>query len=114
MSWIEDTIGKVEKRMQEAGITFDRRLKDLEGLSVKEDERIARERFESGWKDDLREMLGPVDEALKRGEGVQGLVSLLGDVVVALITRRARDAVSHHYFLQQIRLLEERLAKLEA
>jgi len=115
MSSLEDEINKAEKRMQEAGITFDGRLKDLEALSVEESERIARKRFESGWKDELREMLGPLEEALRRGEAVQGLVRLLvGDVVTYLTAWRARDAVSRHYLFRQIRLLEQRLEKLEA
>ena len=113
---IEDGIDKIEKRRQEAGVTFDRRLKDLEAMSVEQNEDIAREAFESGWKDELREMLGPLEEALRRDEAVEvPLVRLLlGDVVPDLIVSRATHAVPHHYLFRQIRQLEQRLHKLEA
>lgn len=114
MSWIEDAINKAEKMMRERGPTFEQRLKYLEALSVEENERIVRERLESGWKDELRALLGPFDEALQRGEAVEALSVLLSDLVAELIRHRVRDAVSHHYLFQEVKLLKERLAKLEA
>lgn len=112
-SSIEDAIDKIEKRKQKAGLTFDVRLKDLETMSIEQNERIAREALESGWKDEFRTMLGPLYEGLRRGEEAKGLVGVLMDVVADIIAWRATHPVSHHYLFRQIRLLEQRLEKLE-
>jgi len=91
-------------------------LKDLEALSLEESERIAREAFDSGWKDDLRSTLRPLDEALQHGEPIEGpLINLLlVEVIADLVASRATHPVSHYSLFRQIKRLEQRLEKLEA
>jgi len=104
MSLIDKVIQNVEREVKP---NFDIALKELDALSVDENERIARERYESGWKDELREMMQPFIDGVRKGESIQSLANLLGEVVATLTVKMAKDALIHHYFLKEIRLLQQ-------
>jgi hypothetical protein len=75
-------------------------------LSVEENEKLARERFKSGWKDEIRHMLEPFENRLGELHPKDATMELLLKLVANLAGRTVRNAVVNHCFLRQIKRLE--------
>jgi len=87
------------------------KLQELNTISVEEDEQIARQYYESGWKDELRQLLQPFDEERER-DWVQAIVRLLLKVTAELVTVKTRDKATHHYLLREVKALREKTKSL--
>jgi hypothetical protein len=85
-------------------VSLDEILSDLDSTTVEEQERILREYFESGWKDEAREHLRPWAEACERGEVTEDMFKAIA--IADVVSQLARNRIVQYYLLKEIRRLK--------
>ena len=104
MSPIDNLIEQTEKELEKRPPlrTFDECMDFFDKLSVEENEKHAREQYQSGWKNELRSILKPYEDRLEKVSN-QATLELILALAFQFAFRSGKDAVTYHWLFRQVK-----------